>query len=213
MKIVCYKSSLLLSNFYVILSEGRSILIDPAVIDINLELDDIDYIFLSHEHYDHISGVNYFKEKYPNAQVICSKKCSENLISPSKNLSLHFDAFCKIQTWINNQEEVKPIVYTCNADIVFSQYFKMVWNKHVIEMFYTPGHSEGSSIYVIDGIFMFSGDILFKNYPTFTSLYKNGKKDFNNITLPLINTFNKNMEVYPGHFESFYLWQSDYYKG
>lgn len=213
MNIISHKSTLLDSNEYIITCCENSIIIDPFI-DSSWVMDlNVNYILLTHEHYDHISGVNYFKEKYPNAQVICSKKCSENLISPSKNLSLHFDAFCKIQTWIKNQEEVKPIVYTCNADIVFSQYFKMVWNKHVIEMFYTPGHSEGSSIYVIDGTFMFSGDILFKNYPTFISLYKNGKKDFNNITLPLINTFNKNMEVYPGHFESFYLWQSDYYKG
>lgn len=203
MKIISKQSTLLCSNFYILCEQEKAILIDPAILYIDKIFQKIDYILLTHEHYDHISGVNYWKNKYPAAKVICSSECSRMIISPNKNLSKHFDAFCQFQTWIKSQENIDPVSYSCKADVTFSKYDVLWWKDHKIEMYYAPGHSIGSSIYVVDETIMFSGDSMFRNYPTFTSLYKNGKYDFSNITLPLIRSMNKNIQVYPGHFEPF----------
>ena len=83
---------------YVLEENNHLILIDPCIIDIRLENKTVDYIFLTHEHYDHISGVNYWKEKC-EAEVVCSNICAEKIESSRKNLSRYFDAFCELQTW------------------------------------------------------------------------------------------------------------------
>lgn len=92
MKIFHIISNLISSNMYVLEENNHLILIDPCIIDIRLENKTVDYIFLTHEHYDHISGVNYWKEKC-EAEVVCSNICAENIESSRKNLSRYFDAF------------------------------------------------------------------------------------------------------------------------
>lgn len=57
MKIFHIISNLISSNMYVLEENNHLILIDPCIIDIRLENKTVDYIFLTHEHYDHISGV------------------------------------------------------------------------------------------------------------------------------------------------------------
>ena len=78
MKIFHIISNLISSNMYVLEENNHLILIDPCIIDIRLENKTVDYIFLTHEHYDHISGVNYWKEKC-EAEVVCSNICAENI--------------------------------------------------------------------------------------------------------------------------------------
>lgn len=211
MKIIQRESNYLKSNEFIILDDSAGCIIDPFVdkeLDKILEYRRLDYLFLTHEHYDHISGVNYWKEKYPEAKVLCSEICAKNISNVHKNLSIHFDAFCKLQTWVKDQPEILPVNYYCNADITFDSYSVLYWNNHKIEMHKTPGHSEGSSMYLFDEKYLFSGDSIFKDFPVFTMLYKNGKNDFKNITLPIINSFNKEIMVYPGHFSSFLLKES-----
>ena len=56
MKIFHIISNLISSNMYVLEENNHLILIDPCIIDIRLENKTVDYIFLTHEHYDHIRG-------------------------------------------------------------------------------------------------------------------------------------------------------------
>ena len=88
-KVTKVASDLLVSNMYILESNGRYILIDPCVAEIDIDDNCVDYILLTHEHYDHISGVNHWKER-TNATVLCSKNCAKNISNPSKNLSKYF---------------------------------------------------------------------------------------------------------------------------
>ena len=208
MKIIQRESNYLKSNEFIIFDDSVVCIIDPFVdnkLEKVLKYKRVDYIFLTHEHYDHISGVNYWKDKYPKAKIICNEICANNISNSHKNLSIHFDAFCKLQTWVKDQPEILPVDYHCNADIEFNTYNVLYWNNHKIEMYKTPGHSEGSSIYLFDEKYLFSGDSILKDFPVFTMLYKNGKNDFKNITLPILNSLSKDIMVYPGHFSSFLL--------
>ncbi len=202
------KSLHLDSNIYFLFKNNEVIIIDCGLypnMEKMLKNISVKYIFLTHEHYDHISGVNYFKKCFPNVKVICSKICAEALENPNKNLSRHFDAFCSLQTWIPMKTPIKPVNYSCKADYTFEKYGKIVWQNHIIEMFFTPGHSPGSSMYLIDKKILFSGDSIFKEYPTFTKLYRNGSKEFNDISLPIIKSFDCDAVVYPGHLSKFKL--------
>ena len=66
---------------YIIEENNHAILIDPYIQKGSMKNLIIDKIILTHEHYDHISGVNYYKEKY-NVPVLCSNACAKNIENP-----------------------------------------------------------------------------------------------------------------------------------
>lgn len=176
MKIFTIISNLIYSNMYVIEENNHLILIDPCIIDISLKNKTIDYIFLTHEHYDHISGVNYWKEKC-EAKVICSKSCAENIKSSRKNLSIFFKTFCELQIWVKLKVPVENVEYVCQADKFFDNSLTIEWQGNKIYLFGCPGHSLGSSCVLVNDKILFSGDSLFKDYPTVTGLPGGSKKD------------------------------------
>ena len=61
-----YVSGLLSSNMYVISEAGHAIVIDPFEDTTPSEGLTVDCILLTHEHYDHISGVNIWKKAREN---------------------------------------------------------------------------------------------------------------------------------------------------
>lgn len=211
MKIFTIISNLIYSNMYVIEENNHLILIDPCIIDISLKNKTIDYIFLTHEHYDHISGVNYWKEKC-EAKVICSKSCAENIKSSRKNLSIFFKTFCELQIWVKLKVPVENVKYVCQADKFFDNSLTIEWQGNKIYLFGCPGHSLGSSCVLVNDKILFSGDSLFKDYPTVTGLPGGSKKGWLEKSLPFLKSLPKDTIVYPGHFNSFcikdyYLWE------
>lgn len=72
MQIKRYVSELMASNMYVIQEDRHAIVIDPYDNIFVANLLHIDKIILTHEHYDHISGVNVWRE-ITSAPVLCSK--------------------------------------------------------------------------------------------------------------------------------------------
>ena len=54
----------------------------------------VDFLLVTHEHYDHISGVNGFKERY-GVSLYANQKCDENMRKPTKNYSKYFEAYMK----------------------------------------------------------------------------------------------------------------------
>ena len=78
-------------------------------------------VLLTHEHYDHISGVNWLRENFPETRVVCSEACSKAIMSPHKNLSAYYEILFmgkdpEVQEYIKNVE-VPP--YSCEADETF----------------------------------------------------------------------------------------------
>lgn len=207
------ESDLLLSNMYIVECDGRFILIDPCISDIEINCSCVDYILLTHEHYDHISGVNHWKER-TNATVLCSKNCAKNISNPSKNLSKYFRQFCELQSWIGVSEEYfdkfpsGDLEYQCEANEVFEGIKDFSWQGHEIKLIEIPGHSLGSTCILIDDEICFSGDSLLKDFPTECGLPGGSKKKWLNLGLPIMKSLPQNLVVYPGHLESFNL--SDY---
>lgn len=205
-----YKSSLLSSNMYIISIEKQAIIIDPHISEealkyIKNNLLKIDYIILTHEHYDHISGVNWLKDKF-NCKVICNKECAEAIKWPNLNSSKYFDILMELlPKEIEIDEAMKVEPYSCFADITFEENKSIKWKGHKIDLISTPGHSKGSICIVIDDKYLFSGDSLLKDYPTVTRLKGGSLKDYKEKTINFLKSLSHKMLVYPGHFESFRL--------
>lgn len=160
-------------------------------------------VILTHEHYDHISGVNYFREHF-DCSVYCTKICAESILNPRKNLSRYFEAlFCthpeEIQQLIHSLN-IRP--YSCRADYSFSEdTTNFSWAEHTVKLVATPGHSPGGLCIVFDDKVLFTGDSLLGDGRTVTRLPGGNQLLFKQKTYVLLETLNPEIFVLPGHGE------------
>lgn len=210
LKIRSYTSKLISSNMYIMEKDKKAIIIDPcidkeALLYIQEKSITIDYIILTHEHYDHISGVNCFKELF-GCKVICNKECANAIEHPKLNFSKYFDVLIEVLPKDKDMTippEIEP--YSCMADMVFEKEKTIDWKGHKIELVSTPGHSKGSICIIVDNKYLFSGDSLLRDYPTITRLKGGSYKIYKENTLEFFKFLLPETIVYPGHYESFKL--------
>lgn len=139
------------------------------------------YILLTHAHFDHVLGVNHFKEKY-NCEVLLHKD-DKDLMDSIKEFAKNFNL---------GDVEVQTIdKYLVEGDCV-------KFGSQEIKVLHTPGHTQGGACYLIDDK-IFTGDTLFYNSVGRTDLPGG---NFNQLKSSIINklfTLEKEITVYPGH--------------
>jgi glyoxylase-like metal-dependent hydrolase (beta-lactamase superfamily II) len=144
-------------------------------------------IILTHEHFDHIYGVNRLLELFDSV-VVCSEKCFEIIADKKKNLSIFYNQ-------IGFEVKPKKIKLVSNEILLI--------NKFKLQFKETPGHSLGSVSFWIND-YVFVGDVFIKDTRTVTKLPGGSKKQLTETIYELNELFsNKNMIVYPGHGEIF----------
>lgn len=147
------------------------------------------FVFLTHEHIDHIIGCKTLKERYPAAFLVCSDLCANNLNDTRMNLSRFAEQF----TPHDNFPE---------ADLVYSDKLVIKWQGIKACFFKAMGHSQGSSHAVI-GNCLFVGDSFIYHYKTTSTLPGASKPDLVKTFESLANEFqDENLVVYPAHFDS-----------
>lgn len=199
-------SGILHSCMYIIEENKHAIVIDPCKCVDYAEGLIIDYIIITHEHYDHISGVNEWK-KTTGAPLLCSKVCAENIKDPKKNMSRYFEAFCMIQTWIPTEQiEVKNVEdYTCEADKTFEGETVLEWQKHKITLFELLGHSKGSIGIYVDNADFFSGDSLMRDYDVELRLPGGSDYEWKISGKKKIEAIPEGTMIWPGHFDNYIM--------
>lgn len=211
MIIRCTVSDLLSSNMYMLIEGDGAIIVDPCrKTDMPAGVTP-ERILLTHEHYDHISGVNAWKKEY-GTKTLCSKACNERMQSPKKNMARYFEAFSTLQVGLDNgtPTDYEPF-YVCRADEVFEEDTELVWRGHTIRLIALPGHSPGSAGFLIDR-FLFSGDSVFLEQDTVLNFPGGSEKDWKEIALPKLRALPPDTMVFPGHFTSFPLKDWKQYK-
>lgn len=104
---------------------------------------DLEYILLTHGHFDHIGGVKEISEKY-SAKVVISSEDAPMLSSGRHSLAV----FCGAKQ--NNTE----------ADIIVKDGDIITLGETKIKVMATPGHTKGGVCYIADDC-IFTGDTLF----------------------------------------------------
>lgn len=205
MEIKRFESTLLRSNMYLVADNNHALVIDPCADTSPGTGYQVDLMLVTHEHYDHISGVNQWKTQY-DAPLLCSSACAAHIAQPKKNLARYFDVFCQLQSWM--ELETMPEAdasYTCTADITFENQHTLIWQGHVIDLMEIPGHSLGSIGILIDQKHFFSGDSMMRDYPIELRFPGGNSKQWERIGLPRISALPAGMHIWPGHFEDYIL--------
>lgn len=187
------------SNSYVLYrgSTSSCVVVDPGTMDcqelilfMNKSRLNPEYIVLTHEHFDHIWGVNKLKETF-GCQTVCSKICSGNISDKKKNLSVFYD---------------QVGFRTSAADVILEDIgYSLAWNDTELKFFDTKGHTDGSVCMRVDGK-LFTGDSIIKNNKTVVKLPGGSKEKLRKSLESLLPQFDhQNIGVYSGHGEDFLL--------
>lgn len=203
MKIELIKNKPVNSNSYIIFSEKiqNCIVVDPGTKNCEALMAFFEqkkvspeYIILTHEHFDHVWGVNKLIELY-SCTVICSKNCYDLISDVKKNLSIFHDQ-------IGFSVILKNVILVSN--------FEFKWNTIFIKFKETVGHSNGSISFWFKNN-LFTGDLLIKNNKTITKLPGGDKKKvLNSLDFIEKNFDHASTVVYPGHGDKFYLSEIDF---
>lgn len=201
MKITSFSGRYIDERMYVLADGDQVILIDAAQSEAaNEYLARIRprevRIILTHEHIDHIYGVNQLREQFP-CQVLCSKKCGLAIGDSKLNLARYREVVLGKYADCSDLD----INYCCMADMTFEGSYMFEWQGHSLCLRETPGHSAGSIGILYDNNTIFTGDTLLKNDPIITRLPGGSRDEYRKYTLPWLRSLSPEIRVYPGHGE------------
>ena len=130
---------------------GKAAVSDPGERSVALEAQiekdggKLEYVLLTHGHYDHICYAKQLADKY-GAKVVTGKNndrfLSDVYLNGTKRHGLPFVPF--------------------SADIVLEDGEKFLLGETEITYLYTPGHTSGCGIFLFDEI-MIAGDLIFRD--------------------------------------------------
>lgn len=202
MLVETFISGFLDTNSYLLEEDGELLIIDPAehaaVLERCREAATIT-VLLTHEHFDHISGLNRIRELCASScRVIVGTTCSERIQDTKANLSAYADVLAQLG---GKQIPEHWSTFSCKAaDITFGDWYVFQWMGHAVELFSTPGHSVGSCCIVLDDL-LFVGDTVLENN-LMVRFPGSSKKLYRSVTVPLLEKLlveNQVSRVYPGH--------------
>lgn len=168
-------------NCYLISQNGFGILIDPGL-DTNKIFEEtenvvINYILLSHCHFDHLYSLNEIKGA---KKVVGTKNCSLNMIRPEISL-------CSLD-----------ILPKASCDIEMEDGEEMDFDGIKVKCIHTPGHTTGSCCYLIENN-LFSGDTLFSGNIGRCDLPTGSFSEIENSIRNKLYKLESETLVYPGH--------------
>ena len=208
-KVLSFINSPVPSNTFLLVREdGHCLVIDPGtkvqadVRDyIQLQKLTLDYIILTHEHFDHCWGVNYLLETFP-AKVVATQKCTKWVQTPMNYFN---------QLYYNSDEmyQIKKV------DVIVDEIgWKMMWDEVPIVFVNAPGHTNKGMCIEIGGC-LFTGDtILYRTKPFIKKRYGGSLSELKQSIDNIYDSYSGDIKVFPGHGDSFLLKETKefYYK-
>lgn len=110
-----------------------------ALTEMNIET--IDYVFLTHIHIDHAGGLARFLEHFPMAKVICHEKGIKHLVEPKKLWEGSVKVLGKISEIYGRLSPVEEKYFISQNDIL---------NKDIVVV-ETPGHASHHLSFAYNG--------------------------------------------------------------
>lgn len=190
MQIVKLSSNRFSSNTFLLYFYDTLVIIDPQADNIGeLVFDDFKAIhcFLTHEHVDHISGLEPLSRCH-NLSVYATEVCSSRIADARQNLSYYAG---------------EPYAYKGGVKVFSGSKEHEIEGNRII-CYELPGHSPGSCVIKIRGA-LFTGDLIIKDIKTVTKVPGGDKKMLAESLGFLFSHFSGDTLCYPGHGDEFVL--------
>jgi glyoxylase-like metal-dependent hydrolase (beta-lactamase superfamily II) len=181
-------------NTYLLINEGKALLIDPGFTSpkefgqasslLESENASLEGILLTHAHVDHALGLPLVHQSYKQVPVYLSDKDRylwQNFASQASTFGMKAEGF-------NFMPEVLPV--------------QKEWSisNFTFDVRYTPGHApDHVSLYQAEDEILIAGDALFKEGIGRTDLYKGDMNTLKKSIQTELYTLPDNTVVYPGH--------------
>ena len=200
------------SNMYLLIHGTEALVIDPHISE---EAEALIaeagvqecVVLLTHEHFDHISGVNWLRG-ICSCRVICTRTCAEMIESAKKNAASVFGALFLVGHSESEQKEIEPFLapdYTCKADFAYDREWQFDWHGISVTLKEMQGHSKGSQLILLEDGFVLTGDNLVPGEKTVTRLPGGSRRILEETVQPYLRALPKSYIVYPGHGDPGYL--------
>lgn len=205
-----FEDSLTTENAYLVTDGTGGIVIDPGQGEeiVNFLKDQkicLDSIILTHEHCDHMAGLEALKNAFPDTPVIASAACSRNLSDTKLNMSGRMDLYLLFLNKQAAKQKYPKIVYG-RTDIEIAENSELFWRDHKLEFTLLPGHTPGSMGILLDGEHFFSGDYLIRDQKTITRFPGGDETVYEQVTRPFLKKLKKQTHIWPGHGTD-YIWE------
>ena len=207
----CLVDPLTQSNCYILTSGAHALLIDPNNAELiipYLRLHELipEYIILTHEHCDHIKGLNDLRTHW-DVQVIASQACSQGIQSTKINMTRIMESYLYFKS--NGKLHVSYPKFTCApADIAFDgPTFDFTWQHHQFHCIRVPGHTPGSICTIVDNTVLFSGDYFIPGEEVITRLPGGDDEAYHRTGKGILRSLPVPLWTYPGHGLPFILTQ------
>ncbi|MBR2525958.1 MBL fold metallo-hydrolase [bacterium] len=146
----------------------------------------LNYILITHGHFDHIMGINDFHKEYPQTEIIAPINDKELIEEIETFLDRFIGGFGRV--------EVPHI------DKYISENDELMFGKEKIKIISSPGHTKGGVCYFIDDK-LFSGDTIFLGSVGRTDLPGGSYEQIKNSVNRVLKMFNDDVIIYTGHGE------------
>lgn len=167
-------------------STGKSAVVDPGdksdelIEQIQKDGGKLEYVMLTHGHYDHIGYAKQLADMF-NAKIVTGEMENKFLSTPSLNLS------------INHNIDLSAF----SADILLKDNETFMLGETEVTYIHTPGHTSGGGCFIFDDT-LISGDTLFCESYGRTDLPTGSNSDMYSSILRLKN-LSGDYRVIPGH--------------
>ena len=174
------------TNCYLIIDENDDcVIVDPGHFGPELtgwiETNRVNpkFILLTHGHFDHVLGLKAFLDlpayihEYDKEMLGSSKKNAADVVN---------------QNVIYNEENL----------VTFSDGFKISFGNDCFRAIHTPGHTKGSTTYLLSNRILFTGDAIFSGTVGRYDLF-GGSEAQTRQTVEKIANLEGNYLIYPGH--------------
>lgn len=167
-------------------STGKSAVVDPGdksdelIEQIQKDGGKLEYVMLTHGHYDHIGYAKQLADMF-NAKIVTGEMENKFLSTPSLNLS------------VNHNIDIPAF----SADILLKDNETFMLGETEVTYIHTPGHTSGGGCFIFDDT-LISGDTLFCESYGRTDLPTGSNSDMYSSILRLKN-LSGDYRVIPGH--------------
>ena len=193
------------SNCYILSEKDRCVIIDPGDSRglfriLEQEQLEPELILLTHEHCDHMAGLDALREKYPQARFPATALCDAGI----QNARLNMSRVMGIYLHFRGKPGLHYEPFVCRkADETIPEDAVLQWRGHTLRFVPLPGHTPGSAGIFLDESTFFCGDYLIQEEEPILRFPGGDEEAYRQITEPFLARLPEGILICPGHREKY----------